>query len=350
MAPVKKCRRIIERLHILVVIGLVVATPTSLNAGIVGGVNASTLGVIVNLDDPQSVAVGDYYQKRRRIPQANIIRIRFRTDVNTLSESEFRLIKVAIDRQTPVAVQAYALTWLRPYRVDCMSITTAVAMGYNREFCSAGCNATRSSRYFDSDSIEPMLDLGVRPAMLLAATSQQQAQALIDRGVGSDGTAPKGTAYLVTTDDAARSVRTPSFALAQSVLGDAINIKRVDGHVQRATDVMFYFTGAVTIPDLNSNRFLPRAVGDHLTSTGGALLDTDQMSSLRWLEAGTTGSYGTVTEPCNFTAKFPDPLIMMKHYLLGETLIEAYWKSVAMPGQGLFIGEPLARPYATRAR
>jgi hypothetical protein len=36
----------------------------------------------------------------------------------------------------------------------------------------------------------------------------------------------------------------------------------------------------------------------------------------------------------------------MAHYLQGETLIEAYWKSVQMPGQGLFIGEPLARPFA----
>jgi hypothetical protein len=35
----------------------------------------------------------------------------------------------------------------------------------------------------------------------------------------------------------------------------------------------------------------------------------------------------------------------MRHYLAGETLIESYWKSVAMPGQGLFIGEPLAAPY-----
>jgi hypothetical protein len=29
-------------------------------------------------------------------------------------------------------------------------------------------------------------------------------------------------------------------------------------------------------------------------------------------------------------------------------LLEAYWKSVAMPGQGLFLGEPLARPFAGR--
>lgn len=73
---------------------------------------------------------------------------------------------------------------------------------------------------------------------------------------------------------------------------------------------------------------------------------SSQMSSLRWLEAGATASYGTVIEPCAFIAKFPDPQILLKHYLAGETLIESYWKSVLMPGQGVFIGEPLARPYA----
>jgi threonine synthase len=30
------------------------------------------------------------------------------------------------------------------------------------------------------------------------------------------------------------------------------------------------------------------------------------MSALRWLEAGASGSYGTVVEPCNHPAKFPD--------------------------------------------
>ena len=69
------------------------------------------------------------------------------------------------------------------------------------------------------------------------------------------------------------------------------------------------------------------------------------MSALRWLEAGATGSYGTVVEPCNFTAKFPNTGLMIRRYLAGETLIEAYWKSVAMPGEGIFIGEPLAAPF-----
>ncbi len=72
------------------------------------------------------------------------------------------------------------------------------------------------------------------------------------------------------------------------------------------------------------------------------------MSALRWLEAGATGSYGTVVEPCNYVTKFPRPDILLNYYLQGETLIEAYWKSVAWPSEGLFIGEPLAAPYSLR--
>jgi hypothetical protein len=36
----------------------------------------------------------------------------------------------------------------------------------------------------------------------------------------------------------------------------------------------------------------------------------------------------------------------MLHYASGATAIEAYWKSVAWPGEGVFIGEPLASPFA----
>ena len=73
------------------------------------------------------------------------------------------------------------------------------------------------------------------------------------------------------------------------------------------------------------------------------------MSALRWLEAGATGSFGTVVEPCNLPQKFPNPAIVAGRYLRGETLIESYWKSVAMPGQGIFVGEPLSAPFRARA-
>jgi len=108
---------------------------------------------------------------------------------------------------------------------------------------------------------------------------------------------------------------------------------------------MVYQTGQLQVPYLESLTFMPGALADHLTSSGGDLLGTAQMSSLRWLEAGATASYGTVSEPCNYWQKFPHPAILLNTYLSGASAIESYWKSVAWPAQGLIIGEPLAAPY-----
>jgi uncharacterized protein (TIGR03790 family) len=99
------------------------------------------------------------------------------------------------------------------------------------------------------------------------------------------------------------------------------------------------------VAQLESLHFLPGALADHLTSYGGQLTDSTQMSSLRWLEAGATASYGTVVEPCSHPQKFPLPVVAMLVYGGGATAIEAYWKSVRTPGQGNFYGEPLARPW-----
>jgi hypothetical protein len=53
---------------------------------------------------------------------------------------------------------------------------------------------------------------------------------------------------------------------------------------------------------------------------------------------------GYVVEPCNSPQKFPHPAVVIDRYLTGETLIEAYWKSVYGLGEGVFVGEPLAAP------
>jgi uncharacterized protein (TIGR03790 family) len=119
--------------------------------------------------------------------------------------------------------------------------------------------------------------------------------------------------------------------------------------LENKTDVIFYITGQAQVDKIKTNRFRPGAIADHLTSLGGQLTDSSQMSSLRWLEAGATGSYGAVVEPCNFLQKFPHPGVVIQSYLNGATLLESYWRSVAWPGQGVFIGEPLARPYGQKS-
>ena len=110
--------------------------------------------------------------------------------------------------------------------------------------------------------------------------------------------------------------------------------------------VILYQTGAVREEHMQRIQWLPGALADHLTSFGGRLLDAQgQMSVLDWLEAGATASYGTVSEPCNHQQKFPHPSLLLAHYAAGATAVEAYWRSVAWPAQGVFVGEPLAAPF-----
>ncbi|HET9644762.1 MAG TPA: TIGR03790 family protein, partial [Burkholderiaceae bacterium] len=111
--------------------------------------------------------------------------------------------------------------------------------------------------------------------------------------------------------------------------------------------VLLLQTGVAKVEHLETLQWVNGALADHLTSYGG-LLDSSggQTTAVEWIESGATASYGTVSEPCNHPQKFPHPQLLLLHYLQGSTAVEAYWKSVAWPQQGVFIGEPLAAPFA----
>lgn len=310
------------------------------------GLGAQQLAVIVNDDDPLSRQIAAYYVKRRHIPAGNVIHVQFKPGRKVMRPQVFSKLRAEIESRTPAAVQAYVLTWTAPYRVGCMSITTALAAGFDEDFCALGCKRTRTSPYFDSNSTRPYDDYGWRPAIMLAGDSFEAVRDLIDRGIASDASRPKGSAYLLSTTDRNRNARARFYPGIQLLQSDRFNIQTVTGDsLQHRQDVMFYFTGLKEVAGIDTNNYLPGAIADHMTSGGGQLIGSKQMSSLRWLNAGATGSYGTVTEPCAFVQKFPRPNIVIDRYLNGETLLEAYWKSVEWPGQGVFIGEPLAAPF-----
>jgi uncharacterized protein (TIGR03790 family) len=310
------------------------------------GISAGELAVVVNQLDPLSERIAAYYQKRRNIPDSNIIRVAFTPGKRQMSAEEFARVKRAVDAATGDHIQAYALAWKAPDRVDCMSVTSAFALGFDQAWCAEGCRLTRRSPYFNSASTRPRSDHGIRPAMLLAAEDFTDAKKLIDRGVRADGRLPRGNVYLLDTSDRHRNVRAAFYPAVEQWLGERLPVHRVRADsIKGRSNILFYFTGLARVPDIATNHYLPGAIADHLTSAGGNLAGSRQMSALRWLEAGATGSYGTVVEPCNFTAKFPHPALVIAHYLQANTLIEAYWKSVEMPGQGVFIGEPLAQPF-----
>jgi uncharacterized protein (TIGR03790 family) len=310
-------------------------------------ITASQVAIVINTQDADSRLIADYYQNKRGIPEANIITISMPADKNSISEKKFKKIYQQIKKQTPDAVQYYALAWSKPFKVACMSMTSAVTFGFDKTYCAKGCKPTRMSSYYNSDTDLPNTDLNIRPAMMLAGSSLKQVYTMIDRGAAADASKPEASAYLMSTSDKARNVRSRRYKIINELLAENINIELINSNVlKNKNDVMFYFTGLTKVKAIDSNQYLPGAIADHLTSSGGNLFGQKQMSILRWLDAGATASYGTVVEPCAFTQKFPNPGIVIERYTNGESLIEAYWKSVAWPGQGLFVGEPMASPYA----
>ncbi len=322
------------------------AAAQPLRAPTVPRLQAAQLAIVINDADPNSVAVGDYYRRARNIAPANVLHVNIPGRPRRLDPASFADMRASIERQAGPDVQALLLVWTAPYAVGCNAITAAMTLGYDAAQCARPCGPGRPSAYYNAASARPFTDFGMRLSLLLPTDSVAASRALIDRGLASGFRPAPATAYYLHTSQKARNVRAPLFPRPGANAARKLRVASLHADLlENAQDIIIYQTGMASVPKLDTLGFLPGALADHLTSFGGDLLGTAQMSSLRWLEAGATASYGTVSEPCNHWQKFPHPTVLLKHYSAGSSAIEAYWRSVAWPSQGLFIGEPLAAPY-----
>ncbi|MCB9771368.1 MAG: TIGR03790 family protein [Candidatus Omnitrophica bacterium] len=333
-------------------------------------IDASQLAVLINSQDPQSVKVAEYYAQTRNIPAENLIYLSFTPNRTMIRAAEFKALKEQVDATVALLpdIQAYAITWTTPWAVyhdtmsRGMSITSAFALSFQDKYYNyiPGniCTSTRSHPAYNAYSYRPFNDFGMRPTMMLGGTSFDNVKELIDRGKSSDSTFPLEKGFLVRTKDLVRSGRYKDFDMTADLWNrpDGLAIDSLNRSAAGQTDylvneqnVLFYLTGLANVPQITSNSYVPGAVADHLTSFGGKLTGPNtQMSALRWLEAGATGSYGTMEEPCAYLSKFSNSNLLVRHYFLGATLLEAYWKSIDAAGEGVFVGDPLARPYGTK--
>lgn len=317
--------------------------------------------ILYKTKDVLSKEIAEYYAEKRHVPVSQIIGLDIIGNPTQISRQEFATIQQQISPHIKKNIKVILLTWNAPYRVDCMSITSAFTLGFDEQYCSntsllsRACHATAISPFFNASSEMLWQQNNLRLSMMLSGRSFKQAKQLIDRGIAADNSHPIGEGYLVRTRDNQRSTRWQNFKDIAELWPQkkGLNLHYIDERrydhgtlIKNRQNILFYMTGYVRVPDIETNHYLPGAIADHLTSYGGAGIDnTGQMSVYRWLEAGVTGSYGTVIEPCNYTQKFPDARVLIPSYLSGESLIEAYWKSVQQPGEGLFVGEPLACPW-----
>ncbi len=305
------------------------------------GLKPAELGLVINTDDPWSEEIARYYVLKRDIPAGNVVRVSLGNKV-AVSRSTFEQQKAIVDRELPATIRGLALAFAHPVMVDSYnSITSAFSHGY---FVRAPQANGSDYGYANPYPRRPM-----RISMMLTGVSLAHVRALIDRGVAADRTHPKGEFLCLFTTDRLRSQRC-------GPVRPGPPLRVIRGNTVSGASVVGYFHGLAVIAEFSGtfapgntefptgNRFLPGAWADNLTSAG-AIEGGSQTTVWQILAAGATGSYGTVEEPYALTGKFPDPAAFARSYMSGDTLIEAAWKSVGYPYQGLFVGEPLANPW-----
>ncbi len=192
----------------------------------------------------------------------------------------------------------------------------------------------------------------------------KDAAALVDRGVASDGTMPKAELLCMHGEDDARGARDPECELVTRLLaGAGLNaafVSPFNGALAGHT-VAAYFTGSAdTVKGaIAGNTFAPGAITCNLTSYGAVPSNffcdatgtkcpenETQTSVARFVRAGATGAHGTVAEPLN--AVFPSAGALL-YYTFGYSLGESYFFSQRfLYWQNLYLGDPLATPYAIR--
>ena len=181
--------------------------------------------------------------------------------------------------------------------------------------------------------------------------SVSEAISQLQRSAAADGTFPEGTVYLMENDDVRSRPRQPMFADTVTML-DKLGVRAeiVSGTLPKNRDDVIGLVAGTASFDWpgSGSSILPGAICEHLTSTGGVMIERGGQTPLsEFLRHGAAGTSGTVTEPYAIAAKFPLPFLHV-HYAQGCSLAEAFYQSVAGPYQLLIVGDPLCAPWAQR--
>ena len=330
--------------------------------------------VVVNQNSTNSVRLGNDYCEQRGVPPQNVFRMAGWTNgAVQWSTGEFQtflrdpLLAMIASRGLTNQAEYVLLSMDIPYTVadggSYNSTTSALFYGFKSnsvpplaclpDTCSlpdSSSNSYALSEMPFSEALPNTANTNAFLAMMLTQSNLAGADLILARGVASDSTFPTQSVYLAKTSDPARNVRFTEFdnaMFASRVRGDyALVWTNINSNISSTHNALGLMTGwgALFLP---ADAFIPGAMADSLTSYGGVIFASSdgQTTLLAFLDAGASGSYGTVIEPCNWPQKFPNPLDYF-YQNRGFSLAEAYYQSLQNPFQGLLVGEPLSAPFA----
>jgi uncharacterized protein (TIGR03790 family) len=322
--------------------------------------------VVVNQNSTNSVQLGNDYCEQRGVPPQNMMRMTGwtngaiewgQTNCETLLRNPLLVMLASrgLTNQAAYVLLSVDIPYTTGDNGSNNSTTSVLFYGYKTNTGPVGdcfLPDASSNSYAFSELAFPEAPPNTAPtnsflAMMLTASNLDTADLILSRAVASDSTFPTQAVYLAKTSDPLRSVRYIEFDNAifeARIRGDnSLIYTNTDSTTSTNLLGMMGGLGNLTLP---TNAYVGGAMADTLTSFGGYLFAyMGQVRVLAFLNAGATGTYGTVAEPCNYTQKFPDALVYF-YQDRGFSMAEACYQSVLNPFQGILVGEPLAAPFA----
>ncbi|MEQ1573023.1 MAG: TIGR03790 family protein [Vicinamibacterales bacterium] len=376
-------------MRLLVVVTLLLCQPAD---GKAQGVD--NLLVVVNGRSAESVQVGDYYVRKRRVPPANLLRIEAPADEQVPRQVYER------DIEAPIAawlarngahdrILYIVLTKGVPLRIDGVegsatvttvaSVDSELALLYRRMWGRAATPQGRlPNPYFLGDrpvAEAPMFTHEAFDIFLVARLDGYTVPdviALIDRG--SDP-APNGRIALdekasLLPEPGNRWLERTAERLKLMGQGDRVMLETTGQAISDQRDLLGYYSWGSNDPAIRMRdqnlRFANGALAAAYVSTDGRTLKeppaawtlgswqdratyfggSPQSLSGDLIRQGVTGVAGHVAEPYLDATIRPD--ILFPAYIAGFNLVEAFY--LAMPyvsWQTIVIGDPLAAPFRT---
>jgi uncharacterized protein (TIGR03790 family) len=331
--------------------------------------------VVVNQNSTNSVQLGNYYCERRGVPPQNFLRINWPVGNISWNRSNFEtnllnpLVAMLANRGLTNQVDYVVLSMDIPYRVTDGSAppaagengtTTALFYGFKPDQGQSSCGLPSDTinLYAGSEGIfrqTPPVSAASNSWLVMMITSSNNlalARAVVDNGVASDYTVPTQTVMLAKSPaDRLRRVRLYVFdnAVINVRLRGNASIARTNASSPLGMGTLLGYEGGDQVESLAPGIFAPGAMADNLTSFSGDLFeDVGHTGAMDFLNSGATASYGTIVEPCAYLEKFPNAQNYF-YQARGFSIAECYYMSVVNPYQGVFVGEPLAAPFAAPA-
>jgi uncharacterized protein (TIGR03790 family) len=328
-----------------------------------GRVSPASVLLVKNLNSPDSVAIADYYERKRRLPADNVCAVRCPV-VEECSQHEY-------EEQLERPVHQFLEHLNRP--IDYIVLTKGIPIrtheGNNGGFSVDGLlmvmtihkpNATDPlvNPYFRKAERFSHLRYGFYLVTRLIGYTRADCLRLVDDALAA--TPHKGPFLLHLgpghTDGGYKPVndgmRRAHDILTAKGLESILSIE--DGFAGGYKNLMGYFSWGSN--DLkydkhayNSLGFVPGAIAETAVSTSARTFDDPKAAGQSLIAdlvaQGVTGCKGYVSEP--YAAAIAHAEILFDRYTSGYTLAESfYMASITLRWKDLVIGDPICAPYA----